>query len=243
MLVRLAGGTTRFTANQVPMIFMTDDRWTLRNFNGGTAAGPGFPGICTAGTHATLNFNNAADPTGYNLAAGVCGGYSAGTCGAARGNACCSTAACTAAAATCNPAGVLYGEIIRYRIRPGTDGVPNLERWSSGNSGNFSAGVPQFQAVARGIDDLQVQYADAAGTVADNAPVIVNGVYTSPITRVTVTLSARSEARNVVGARTVTSGPAALRGSLTSSATPRAALATLGGALAPRASGSPPPWF
>ena len=145
------------------------------------------------------------------------------------------------------------GQVIRYRIRPGSDGVPNLERWSSGNTANFSAGTRVFQVVARGIDDLQVQYTNARGAVSDNAPQVRTDDYTgahSPITRVTVTLSARSEAKNVAGARSVASGPTALRGQLTSSVTPRAALGALTAPAAPRASPSaaggspgPPPWY
>ena len=61
---------------------------------------------------------------------------------------------------------------------------------------------------------------------------------------VTVTLSARSEVQNVAGMQTATVGRAALRGTLTSVASPRATLNTLGTPIAARSPGwvGPSPW-
>ena len=247
--VRLIGGTTRIPPGPpypLVMIFLTDGTWTMRSINGGINTPAAGDGNCVAGQpHANIQFMNGGDTTGMNLPSGLCAGTWNGTqCGNAPGNACTNTVGCKVQS-------VLLGQIVRYRIRNGSDGVPNLERFASSTSADLGAtGIPQFQVIARGIDDLQVQYTNASAAVTDNAPIVLTpttvAAWTganSPITRVQVTLSARSEARNVAGARTVTSGPAALRGQLTSSGTPRSALATLGGPLAPRASGSPPPWF
>lgn len=238
--VRLRAGTTGINTSSVVLIFLTDGTWTIRNINGGiNYPNPG-DGDCAANQpHANVQFMNGGDTTGYNLSSGLCAGTWNGTsCDTAPGNACTNTVGCKVQ-------GVLLGEIVHYRIRNGSDGVPNLERWSSGTVSNFIAGgIPQFQVVARGIDDLQVRYTNAGGTAVDqdNAPVVVGNDLTTPITRVEVTLSARSEAKNVVGMTRPSSGPAALRGTLTSSITPRAALAVLNGPTVSR-SPSPTPWF
>jgi hypothetical protein len=151
--------------------------------------------------------------------------------------------------ATCTPASVTLAEQVRYRIRidpADPNRVPNLERrttaaWASG-----------FQVVARGIEDLQVQYAqmsnqpDGGCTVAapcNNAPVVFydgepgpppvppppggNSDFNSIITQVTVTLRSRSTLTRAQGQITDAQGNAFLRGSLTSTGTPRAALGAL----------------
>jgi hypothetical protein len=93
------------------------------------------------------------------------------------------------------------------------------------------------QVVARGIEDLQVQYvrADAGwpattGTVSDVPPPInvtstAADFYQSLVTEVRVTISARTAAQRIQGA-TAPGGVAnlALRGSLASQASPRQAL-------------------
>jgi hypothetical protein len=109
------------------------------------------------------------------------------------------------------------GDVIQYRVNNGPDGVPNLER---------NVNSQGWQVLARGIEDLQVQYvrSDAAGTVSDNAPTIAANDYTTLTTQVRVILSARGTPGRFQGASTVTSGPMAIRAQLTSQASPRMAL-------------------
>jgi hypothetical protein len=222
------------------MVILTDNTWTMRNVNNGAAA-VSISGStdCTASNRVELRFVNGSDTTGYNLATGLCGGTWDGTqCGAAPGNACQNTVSCKMASA-------LMAEIVRYRIRPGADGVPNLERFSSASATNgFASGAPKFEVIARGIDDMQVRYTAGNGAVTDAAPAITAGDFNTITQRVAVTLSARSEAKNIAGARSVTSGPAAIRGALTSSEAPRAALVALsvGPSSPARAAGQPSPW-
>ena len=125
-----------------------------------------------------------------------------------------------------------FGSVVRYRIRPDATEkddagvfIPNLERSVNGQP---------FQVVARGVEDLQVQYLDQAGNVfptipVPGAPVVdATGVnFTTLITQVRVTLTTRAATRRLQGATTSAAGGAALRGSLSSQASPRQALATL----------------
>jgi len=81
--------------------------------------------------------------------------------------------------------------------------------------------------VARGIEDLQVVYTQANGTVtagAPGAPAVVRNNWGTLITSVQVTLSSRSEARNIQGASTDANLGTFIRGSLTWVGSPRAAL-------------------
>jgi prepilin-type N-terminal cleavage/methylation domain-containing protein len=243
----LAASWTRLRAGDVVMVLLVDGRWTMRAITGAPNTTSTGAGDCTNHTsHADAAFNTgASDTTGYNIPGGICAGApvpDAANCGsctyhgaAITGNACCSTQPTTVGDTTygpCTVVGFLQSEIVRYRIRNDAAGIPNLERFSSARSSNFAAGVPSFQVIARGIDDLQVQYETVAAGPVDNAPLVDQNAinYGSLIRRVTVTLSARSEAQNVAGAKKATGrvGPDALRGRLTSTVTPRAALETLG---------------
>jgi prepilin-type N-terminal cleavage/methylation domain-containing protein len=260
--VRLHAGQTRVTANSIAMILMTnttmvpanapDGHWTMRNINAGVQPNSGQPGECNAGQHAMPSFNaGSGDTSGFNVAGGLCGGNYNGTqCGAAPGNACVMPDPANPnvpknrPVQECMAVQVLMAEVIRYRIRPGADGVPNLERFSSATNSNFIAGgIQQFEILARGIDDLQVRYTNANNATTDDAPVVDQNQldYGSVIHRVAVTLSSRSEARNVQGMTTAASGPTAIRGTLTSEGTPRAALVTLGTLPANRKPGSTGP--
>jgi type IV pilus assembly protein PilW len=129
---------------------------------------------------------------------------------------------------TCTVTAVAFPRLVRYRIRPDLDGVPMLERFSTDN---VDGG---FQTIARGIEDLQVQYTTLQdpGIWVDNAPLVPAPEATTPIgnwddltQQVRVTLTARSEARNIQGAMNDSSGAnPRIRGSLTSTGTPRAIL-------------------
>lgn len=264
--VRMRLNTTSVTANQVVMILMINGTWTVRNINGGVNTMNGSQNNCDNGQKKNIQFQNGGDNTGFNLPGGLCAGTKImnGTvctgCSNVPGTACCNSNVndCSDPTACC-PKSILAGEIVRYRIRPGPapDFVPNLERFASGSVSDFSgAAIPQFQVVARGIDDLQVQYTNpgcdpsASACAVDNAPVVdtLQRNYNTLIQSVLVTLSARSEVKGVAGMQTATVGPNALRGRLTSVGTPRAALNTLATPVTFRAAGwtgpspYPSPW-
>lgn len=237
--LELACGTDGFVANTrdiylqrnstlVPaqgrtiLISMTDGTWTMKTIDPGVVqANPpvGATPCDTGATHMHLQFNGADGP-GFNRA--LCAPPPPGIPGNS-----------DQLPATCTPASVTLAEQVRYRIRPGPDGVPNLERRTTAAWG---AG---FQVVARGIEDLQVQYVqlNAGCTLAvpcSDAPVVtlsanppVSADYNTLITQVTVTLSSRSALQRIQGQTNAPGGPAALRGSLTSTGTPRAALFAL----------------
>jgi prepilin-type N-terminal cleavage/methylation domain-containing protein len=133
------------------------------------------------------------------------------------------------------------GRIVRYRIAPSTDPMdlgPALWRSETGRyqrDGTLVAepGEPGFagtgggspwEMVARGIEDLQVEYFAGAGPWADAPPVVTNGDWNALVQRVRITLSARSSAANLAGQTTSAGGaPDAVRGRLTTVVTPRQA--------------------
>jgi hypothetical protein len=147
--------------------------------------------------------------------------------------------------------GVGLGDIVRYDVRVDpADNVPSL--WRS----HPLLGDPAKDVlVARGIEDLQVEYiqanmpgvCDAANPCA-NAPLVSltmpppnpNTDYNTIITQVQVTLSARSNVQGLQG-QTKVGGQAWLRGSLTSVGSPRAALYALN-MQQPLPPGTPPLW-
>ena len=129
------------------------------------------------------------------------------------------------------------GEVITYRIALGPDGVPNLERRSSAMlTGSWEN---SFQVVARGIEDLQVEYQTAGDpatptnnnpTWLDNAPLIVaaDNNYNTLVMAVRVTLSGRTGTgtglSGVSYAGTNTNSGQFIRSSLTSIGAVRTAL-------------------
>ncbi|HET9317067.1 MAG TPA: prepilin-type N-terminal cleavage/methylation domain-containing protein [Vicinamibacteria bacterium] len=212
-----------------------DDRWTTRRVTGQDIAtySPPLPGTippdCTpAGNHARVFFDdgttgNAADLC-QNAPLPPAGNIVTTSCGAMQ------------------LTRVVFADQVQYRIRNGTDGVPALERSSTQNPGTF-------EVLARGIEELQVQYSTVAvpDTWEDNAPIVADPTDTPPaldasygtlVGQVRVTLTSRSEAPNLAGA---TTGPAGthVRGSLTSTAAPRATLMHL---ARNRPTPGPSPW-
>jgi prepilin-type N-terminal cleavage/methylation domain-containing protein len=125
-------------------------------------------------------------------------------------------------------------QFVRYEVRLDAQNVPNLWRSPTGGlippsggqckstSGTLSDG---FQLVARGIEDLQVQYLTGAGW-SDVPPTAIT-TYGNIVRQVRVTLSARALAPNLAGQTTSAVG-SAVRGQLTSTISPRAALIALG---------------
>src|SRR5262249_12343054 len=146
-----SGSNIKFvrSATQIPVPFVVvllndDGTWTLRNIvslsNSSTGAGN-----CTAGqNHAQPDFNQGAnDTTGLNTPGGVCqpNGFGSVT------------------GASCNVQTVSFATLVRYRVRNDASGVPNLERFSSEDPRNITGSAETgFQVIARGIEDLQVQY-------------------------------------------------------------------------------------
>lgn len=132
------------------------------------------------------------------------------------------------------PARIAPLDIVRYEIAIEADGTPSLFR---SERGGFTAGgayVPApavtggWQLVARGIEDLQVQY--QVGVAPPPPPpwpgqpgVVVANNPTTVVTRVRVTLSARSTVARIQGQGNANLG-VAQRGQLTSVITPRSSL-------------------
>ena len=229
-----AGGTLKLVRNVLPapsvsgpvVILFRDGTWTMRNVTS-TVAGGAADANCTSGSPTQLNFaSGATDATGMNPATGsdVCTVNNNGiavTGTAQFGNNNLGTTGCTgppAVGTCCTAAEVSFAQVVRYRIRNnGT--TPELQRYDSANP---TAG---FQPVARGIEDMQVVYTQANGTVnATGAPAVIRNNFGSLVTQVQVTLSSRSEARNIQGASSDVNLGNFIRGSLTWVGSPRAAL-------------------
>jgi prepilin-type N-terminal cleavage/methylation domain-containing protein len=144
---------------------------------------------------------------------------------------------------------LLYrAKVVRYMIAPGldpTDTAPALWRSETGRYSDLGAAfpipagnAPNWQIVARGIEDLQVEYLNG-GTTGRNGlwannpgvvpPCAATGCtltdYNRVVRRVRVTLSARALAANLHGqTRPGGAGPNAVRGQLVSVVTARAAV-------------------
>jgi len=139
---------------------------------------------------------------------------------------------------------MLVGQAIRYRINIDADGTPNLERSTAG--GGFipgpGGGSSSGQVLASGVEDLQVEYLNAAGwqdepgviscasgtTACGDTCVAVGTDFDTLVRRVKVTLSARALAANLTGQTTSAVGNAP-RGQLITEIAPRPATATLQG--------------
>lgn len=138
-----------------------------------------------------------------------------------------------------DPIAIGHMAIIRYLIAPDTDGIPSLWRTSLGGFNNDSGAIEVdpiaaglgagWRLVARGVEDLQVQYRTAAGWA--DTPGLVDGAgqdYATLVREVRVTLGARTVAANIAGARTSVQGGDAHRGQLQATISPRAAFFYLG---------------
>lgn len=210
-------------------ILFADGTWTMRYV---TAAANGAPVAletnCVAGNPSTLSFaTGVPDPTGLNIAGGntcAVSGILATTGTPAMGNANTGLTGCSGPPAVgpcCTAVEINFSQVVRYRIRNDAGGVPELLRYDSATPG---AG---FQTVARGVEDMQVVFTQADGTVTNGAPAVTVGNYNTLVTQVQVTLSSRSEQRNISGMSADANLGTRLRGSLTYSASPRSALVSL----------------
>ncbi|MGD8895461.1 MAG: prepilin-type N-terminal cleavage/methylation domain-containing protein [Acidobacteriota bacterium] len=140
------------------------------------------------------------------------------------------------------PEWMLVGQAIRYRINIDADGTPNLERSTAGG-GNIpgpGGGSSSWQVLASGVEDLQVEYLNAAGwqdqpgaiscatatTACGDTCQAAASDFDTLIRRVRITLSARALAANLTGQTTSAVGNAP-RGQLITEVAPRPAQATL----------------
>jgi len=128
--------------------------------------------------------------------------------------------------------------IVRYRIAPNPDPLdpaPSLWRTESGRfqpngaaetepgvAGFNPAGSP-WQLVARGIEDMQIEYR-GTGAWANSPPTSLDADWTTLVRQVRITLSARVSAANLTGETAGGGGaPRAVRGQLSTVVVPRAA--------------------
>jgi prepilin-type N-terminal cleavage/methylation domain-containing protein len=135
-------------------------------------------------------------------------------------------------------------DVVRYQIAPDPDDatLPALWRSRTGqfaNAGNNIGGPlngGNWEVVARGIEDMQVEYFRNGAWGSTPGDVYCDGPCTAPVVadfnrlvrQVRVTLSARATGRGrIQGARTVAGAPSAIRGQLQAVITPRAALTPL----------------
>jgi hypothetical protein len=131
------------------------------------------------------------------------------------------------------------GSVVRYRIAPSNDPLdpgPALWRSRTGVWGSDGAVQPEpvdsgfpgspnpWELVARGIEDLQIEYMGGDGLWHNSPPTAADTVWPTLVRQVRITLSARASAANLQGARTAAgTGPDAIRGQLVTVVTPRAA--------------------
>ena len=132
-----------------------------------------------------------------------------------------------------DPEWLLIGQVIRYRINLDAEGTPNLERSAFG--GEDLDGQSSWQVIARGVEDLQVEYLNGTGWQDLPGTISCAGACDPPdqaaldslVQRVRIQLSARALAANLTGESTSAVGNA-LRGQLITEIAPRMAVATLG---------------
>ncbi len=228
-VVRLVRGVSSLPPQTPVIVVMEDGTWTVRNIVS-TGTNKTSAATCDSVDHVQLNFNSGAgDASGLNPAAGICqpSENGLGNAGTVTGAPCALSP--PAPGCTCVVTHVTFGEVVRYRIRNDAGGVPVLQRFTTGDAASG------FQAVANGVEELQVQYLQQNGSLSpgaapadpNGAPAVLSNQHATLITEVRVTLSARSELYNLQGATGATSARDALRGRLASAGSPRTALISL----------------
>jgi hypothetical protein len=129
---------------------------------------------------------------------------------------------------------MMAGQAIRYRISVDAERTPNLERSEVGGR-PLPDGSSSWQVVARGIEDLQVEYETGASWASIPGVISCGPNCAAPtpadlgtlVRRVRVRLSARALEAALPGQTTSAVGNA-VRGQLATDIAPRAAHATLG---------------
>jgi type II secretory pathway pseudopilin PulG len=225
------------TVNEPVLIIFDDGTWTFREVVGVTTNNGAAERCQQNEAHGQFDTRSGGDISGMNTSGGYCkpSANGLGNAGSpAVGGS--SVTACphfpTEGPPCCVVTEIAFAEVVRYRVRNDATGVPVLQRSTTLNPGVWNT-------VASGIEDLQVQYTQANGTVttgSPGAPQVVLNDYGSIITQVQVTLSARSEAQNIQGATTNASAATRIRGRLTSTGSPRSSL------IAVSKAPSPAPW-
>jgi prepilin-type N-terminal cleavage/methylation domain-containing protein len=131
-------------------------------------------------------------------------------------------------------------KIVRYRIAPSTDPMdiaPALWRTELGRygsdglvtdeptDGGFSLAGSPWQLVARGIEDLQIEYMGGDNVWRSQPPAAAATDWTTLVRQVRITLSARTTAGGNLQGQTEAGGgaPDAIRGQLSTTVAPRAA--------------------
>jgi prepilin-type N-terminal cleavage/methylation domain-containing protein len=144
----------------------------------------------------------------------------AGFCGGAPGTAC---------------TYMSLAQVVGYAIAADGDGAPALFRSPTGwtdPDGTPGVSPPggNWQLVARGIEDLQVEYLNGSGEWTPTPGTVRSPSYETLVRQVRVTLSARALAPRLAGETSSAAGTA-LRGQLTSVIAPRAASIALKSAV------------
>jgi prepilin-type N-terminal cleavage/methylation domain-containing protein len=133
------------------------------------------------------------------------------------------------------PEWMLLGQVIRYRIALEADGTPNLERSGFGGQ-DYPDGTTSWELVARGVEDLQVDYENGLGWFDDpgatscgaNCGTPGQTEYDTLTRRVRVRLSARVVGEDNLTGQTTSAVGNGVRGQLVTEVAPRTALASLG---------------
>jgi prepilin-type N-terminal cleavage/methylation domain-containing protein len=134
-----------------------------------------------------------------------------------------------------DPEWLMTGFAVRYRVNKDAEGTPNLERSMSGGEDEGGPSASAWQVIARGVEELQVEYLIGTGW-QDEPGTITCGTSCNPpdqaaldslVQRVRVRLSARASAPLLQGQTTSAVGDA-VRGELVTEIAPRAAATTLG---------------
>jgi prepilin-type N-terminal cleavage/methylation domain-containing protein len=132
-------------------------------------------------------------------------------------------------------------QLVRYEVAVDpSDQSPGLWRSTTGGIDLATAAYAPppggaWELIARGVEDMQVQYLNGNGAWQSTPGAVVAGNLATIVQEVRVTFSARALGRNLQGETAAANVPTALRGQLTSSTVPRAALEQLSG-------GTPPVW-
>ena len=167
--VTVPGNPNPILPNTLVIPFTANGQWTLRNLVSTTQNGAAVPNTdCTAGSHTMVDLLQASDTTGLNRPFPCVPNTWGNT------------------THPCELVGLSFANIVKYRIRLDGAGVPMLERWSSDSVGAIEAGTGNpnpaaFQTLARGIENMQVQYLRADGNPGDPPAVPGDWVDAAPV--------------------------------------------------------------
>ena len=133
-----------------------------------------------------------------------------------------------------SPTYMMVGQVIRYRIAVGADGVHNLERSAAGGT-TAPDGTSTWEILGRGVEDLQIEYLNASGwndtpggiSCAWNCTSPTQADYDTIVRKVRVRLSARATGGGQLAGETTSALGDAVRGQLVTEVAPRMANTTL----------------